>query len=214
MREAKTKAAATSACKQAPAAEALEPHTASMPQQQHPKTVSNHTTMPWRQLRADEIEPRLVDGTAEGAKLLLHARPEAVRRILDEGVGALNWTCYHYAHGGTLFCKVGIYDARIADFTYRSNVGAPPDGGFEKEHGAATDAFKRAARMWGIGDELMLPTIIVPIALCETYNKGNQPYIKSKAHTLTEIEYGQAGTPVRLVLRSQSGKVFTWDART
>ena len=84
-----------------------------------------------------------------------------VMQRLDEAVGFQNWqNRYTLSEGGLLVCEIGIrFDN---EWLWRSNGAGETD--IEGEKGKASDAFKRAGVMWGIGRYLyQLPNVWVPI---------------------------------------------------
>lgn len=88
-----------------------------------------------------------------------------VMRRLDEAVGFENWQC-RYPHVGKLIvCEIGIclqHSAEQTEWLWRSNGAG--ETAVEGEKGGCSDAFKRAAVMWGIGRYLYaLPNVWVPV---------------------------------------------------
>jgi len=73
-----------------------------------------------------------------------------VMQRLDEICGPENWQC-DYPHAGTkTVCRIGI---RIGtEWVWKANGAGDTD--IESEKGALSDAFKRAAVLWGIGQYL------------------------------------------------------------
>ena len=72
-----------------------------------------------------------------------------VQDLLDEVCGPENWQCRYSEHKGNLFCEIGI-DCNESDiWTWKSDCGT--ESQVEKQKGEASDAFKRAAVMWGVG---------------------------------------------------------------
>ena len=85
---------------------------------------------------------------------------DAMKR-LDDVVGMENWQCdYPLADSGLLICRVGI---RINDeWIWKANGAG--DTQVEAEKGKCSDAFKRAAVLWGIARYLYaLPNQWVPL---------------------------------------------------
>lgn len=83
-----------------------------------------------------------------------------VMRRLDE-VMPFKWQCrYPLSESGLLICEIGLF---INDqWIWRANGAG--DTQVEAEKGKASDAFKRAAVMWGIGRYLYaLPNTWVPL---------------------------------------------------
>jgi len=66
---------------------------------------------------------------------------------LDEVVGASNWQCKYESVNGVMMCSIGInVDGQ---FIWKCNGAG--ETAVEGEKGACSDAFKRAAVLWGIG---------------------------------------------------------------
>ena len=82
------------------------------------------------------------------AQLLAYIDARDVMERLDRCCGFQNWQCrYSLADNGLLICDVGI---RIdGEWLWRSNGAG--DTQVEAEKGKCSDAFKRAAVLWGIG---------------------------------------------------------------
>jgi len=70
-----------------------------------------------------------------------------VQDLLDDICGPENWCCKYEEHKGNLFCSIGIRD-EFDTFTWKSDCGT--ESNVEKQKGEASDAFKRAAVMWGV----------------------------------------------------------------
>ena len=83
-----------------------------------------------------------------------------VMRRLDDAVGFDSWQC-RYTHATNLIiCEIGL--CIDSDWMWRSNGAG--ETAVEGEKGGCSDAFKRAAVMWGIGRYLYaLPNIWVPV---------------------------------------------------
>ena len=95
-----------------------------------------------------------------------------VMRRLDQVCGLDGWQCNYSGHAGkSMICNIGI---KIGDaWLWRANGAGATD--IEAEKGQISDAFKRAAVMWGIGRYLYsLPNIWVPITK------------RGKSHVITE----------------------------
>ena len=71
-----------------------------------------------------------------------------VQDLLDEVVGAAKWQTRYSEHKGNLFCEIGVWIDPIG-WVGKSDCGT--ESQVEKQKGEASDAFKRAAVMWGIG---------------------------------------------------------------
>lgn len=113
----------------------------------------------FRDLREDEIDVRVAMCKENGCSLLLYKDARCDMNILDETVGAENWTNRFYAEKGILFCSVGIntnyqYDEDDVDERWVTKDDAGVESNTEAEKGNASDARKRAGFAWGIGREL------------------------------------------------------------
>ncbi len=89
-----------------------------------------------------------------------------VQDLLDDVCGPENWQCKFQEHKGNLFCSIGInIEQRRNDnsvdsmgWVWKSDCGT--ESNIEKQKGESSDAFKRAAVMWGIGRFLYSKKII------------------------------------------------------
>lgn len=96
-----------------------------------------------------------------------------VMQRLDDVCGVAGWQCrYPWAEGKKLVCEIGIKIE--SEWLYKANGCGDTD--VEAEKGAMSDAFKRAAVLWGIGRYLYdLPNSWVPIeAFGNSYKIGDQ----------------------------------------
>lgn len=82
------------------------------------------------------------------AKLLAYIDARDVMERLDKAAGFQNWQCrYSLSDAGLLVCDIGL---RIeSEWLWRANGAG--DTQVEAEKGKCSDAFKRAAVLWGIG---------------------------------------------------------------
>lgn len=138
----------------------------------------------FRLLRADEIEVRVgqlskSDATRQWYTLLLYKDARCDMNILDETVGAENWSRSHDVIKNVLHCTVGVslprtkarIDGKNIDGTdnviietsntpwiYKQDCGTPSLT--ESEKGESSDSFKRACVNWGIGRELYTAPLI------------------------------------------------------
>ena len=85
---------------------------------------------------------------------------DAMQRF-DEVVGPANWQCrYPLADNGLLICEIGLNID--GEWIWKANGAG--DTQVEAEKGKASDAFKRAAVLWGVGRYLYaLPSVWVPL---------------------------------------------------
>jgi hypothetical protein len=118
----------------------------------------------------DAVSWRAQSLTKDGTKALALAYIDArdVMERLDAVCGPAGWQCdYPHAAAKTV-CRIGI---KIGDeWVWKSNGAGDSD--IEAEKGALSDAFKRAAVLWGIGRYLY--TIESPWVPCEAYETEHQ----------------------------------------
>jgi hypothetical protein len=111
------------------------------------------TQVSWR------IGRKSKDGTK--AALLAYIDARDVMERLDRACGFENWQArYNLADSGLLICEIGL---RVnGEWLWRANGAG--DTQVEAEKGKCSDAFKRAAVVWGIGRYLYgLPSPYVAI---------------------------------------------------
>ena len=95
-----------------------------------------------------------------GATCVAYIDARQVQDLLDEVCGAENWQCKYSEHKGNLFCTIGIRPNN--SWIWKSDCGT--ESNVEKQKGEASDAFKRAAVMWGIGRFLYSkPVVKLPV---------------------------------------------------
>jgi len=113
---------------------------------------------------------RVQSANQYGASCVAYIDSRQVQDLLDEVVGSENWQCKFEEHKGNLFCSIGINTHTFVKdnmemkrfWCWKSDCGT--ESQVEKQKGEASDAFKRAAVMWGIGrflyskDIIKLPT--------------------------------------------------------
>lgn len=104
----------------------------------------------FRDLRADEIECRVAMSKDTGLQLLLYKNARTDMDILDQNVGAENWSREHFEIAGTIYCRVGIKTG--GEWNYKADCGS--ENATEPEKSRSSDSFKRACTCWGIGREL------------------------------------------------------------
>ncbi len=84
--------------------------------------------------------------------LLAYIDARDVMERLDRACGFENWQCrYSLAESGLLICDIGlrVIRAQGEEWIWRANGAG--DTQVEAEKGKCSDAFKRAAVMWGVG---------------------------------------------------------------
>lgn len=101
----------------------------------------------------DIIKWRIGNRTKDKTKgcMLAYIDARDVITRLDEVVGFQNWQCrYPWADNGKVCCDIGIrFPDEQEEWVWKSNGAGSTD--VEADKGAFSDAFKRAAVMWGIG---------------------------------------------------------------
>jgi len=101
---------------------------------------------------------RVQSANQYGASCVAYIDARQVQDLLDEVCGAENWQCKYEEHKGNLFCSIGIIQEDVDVWVWKSDCGT--ESNVEKQKGEASDAFKRAAVMWGIGRFLYSKKII------------------------------------------------------
>ncbi len=155
----------------------------------------------FRKLRADEIDVRVgrvIDGKKKGVLLLLYKDARCDMELLDETVGAMNWQRKHSRDNAN--CAIGIYDKDKGEWVWKEDTGT--ESNTEAEKGLASDSFKRAATVWGIGRELYSAKNI--FAQCAIEN-GKPPRFLS--WYVSEIGYNERGEIETLVICENNGKI-------
>lgn len=66
----------------------------------------------------------------------------------DEVCGMGHWQSKHHEVKGNVYCEIGV-QVSDGNWIWKSDVGS--ESQIEKEKGEASDSFKRAAVMWGVG---------------------------------------------------------------
>lgn len=158
-----------------------------------------------RLLDAGEIECRVGKISEKGLSLLLYKDARADMKILDETYGTSGWQRSHEMVGGSLYCKVSIWDEEKGQWISKMDVGT--ESYAEKEKGQASDSFKRACVSLGIGRELYTaPFIWVPAQKTEIRMKGDRHYTYDK-FSVREIAYNGKREISALTITNQNGDV-------
>ena len=120
---------------------------------------------------------RVQSANQYGASCVAYIDARDVQDLLDEVCGAAFWQCKYSEHKGNLFCSIGIdVDKDGTCWTWKEDCGT--ESNVEKQKGEASDAFKRAAVMWGVGRFLYSKTIVkLPVKEKGKDYKGNPKYI-------------------------------------
>lgn len=91
-----------------------------------------------------------------GASCVAYIDARDVQDILDDVCQPQNWQVSYEEHKGNLFAKIGILID--GQWVWKSDCGV--ESNVEKQKGEASDSFKRAAVMWGVGRFLYSKKII------------------------------------------------------
>jgi len=99
-----------------------------------------------------------------GSNCVAYVDARDVQDLLDDVCGAENWQVKYEEHKGNLFASIGINVSKgdgidvPEQWVWKSDCGT--ESQVEKQKGEASDAFKRAAVMWGVGRFLYSKKII------------------------------------------------------
>lgn len=139
----------------------------------------------FRPLRADEIEVRVQSVFEKGVVLLIYKDARVDMDVLDETVGTMNWKRSHSRDNAN--CTVSIWDAEKKEWVGKEDTGTESTA--EKEKGLASDSFKRACVLWGIGRELYhAPFIWIPAEKCEIKEGKNGKLTCRTEFKVSEID--------------------------
>ena len=105
-----------------------------------------------RLLKAEEIDVRVGAIYEKGITLLLYKDARVDMAILDEIYGPLNWSRKHVMFGDVMFCELAVKNTETGEWVVKMDVGSPSFA--EPIKGQASDSFKRAGVLLGIGREL------------------------------------------------------------
>lgn len=152
-----------------------------------------------RLLNAEEIECRVGQKSKDGSKysVLLYKTARTDMDVLDEVFGLDGWQVEYHTIGDKLFCNLGVFSEQRGGWIWKESNGA--ESNIEAEKGQASDAFKRAGFMFGIGRELYsAPQIWLESSI--------SPYSLAVA----EIGYDENDKISRLVVSSNGKTVYTF----
>ncbi len=162
-----------------------------------------------RLLRADEIECRVSVIGEKGLSLLLYKDARVDQRILDETFGPFGWKRSHQCINGNLYCTAEVLDKGTGEWVAKQDVGAA--GYTEKEKSQASDSFKRACFIWGIGRELYsAPFIWIPagkasIQMREGEDKKKR-YYSNDRFQVDSIQYNGEREISGFVIKNDKGQ--------
>lgn len=136
----------------------------------------------FREIQANLLSPmpykfRLQSAKYGKATVVSYIDSRQVQDKLDEAVGAENWQVNYEVVKGNLFASIGILTPN--GWVWKSDCGT--ESNIEKEKGEASDSFKRAAVMWGIGRFLYsLPILTLKTAVHKTKSGAEKEYPADK----------------------------------
>lgn len=168
----------------------------------------------FRLLTEKDIEVKVKQVKENGAVLLLYKTARTDMDVLDEAVGAENWTNDYKEIKGNLYCGLAVREKEDEQFIWKWDCGieSREDGEGNEKKGEASDAFKRAGFRWGIGRELYsAPFIWIPA------DKMNVVTSNGKCKTfdnfsVEKIAYDQSGRISGLAIRNDktNKRAFVW----
>lgn len=157
-----------------------------------------------RVLRADEIECRVATVNEKGASLLLFKDARVDLKILDETFGTFGWQRTHQTIDGNLYCTISLWDEKKKQWIAKQDVGTKSYS--EQEKGQASDSFKRAAFVVGVGRELYTaPFIWIPAGKVKIQKKGDK-YCTSDHFKVARIGYNERREIDQLEIVDSYGK--------
>lgn len=115
---------------------------------------------------------RVQSSNQYGATCVAYIDSRQAQDLLDEVCGMGNWQVKFEEHKGNLFASVGIKIGE--DWVWKSDCGA--ESNMEKEKGEASDSFKRACVMWGVG-RFLYSQKIIKLPVKEKSYKGSVKYV-------------------------------------
>ena len=174
----------------------------------------------FRFLNSDEIEVKVKQVKENGLVCLLYKTARTDMDLLDETVGADNWTNDYREIKGNLYAGIGI---RQADgsliWKWDCGIESREDGEGNEKKGEASDAFKRAGFRWGIGRELYTSPFIwinPDKAEIKPNSFGGKTSFKCfDKFSVEKIAYDEnTGRIIGLAIRNDSKKcrAFVWQA--
>lgn len=176
--------------------------------------------MTFRLLRADEIEVKVKQVTANGIALLLYKTARTDMDLLDEEVGPENWQCEYETIKDNLYCKIGVWCESKSQWIWKQDCGieSRADGDGNEKKGEASDAFKRAGFKWGIGRELYTsPFIWVKSDVVPTVaaGKGYKMANAFERFHVSKIQYNEKREITALEIANDKNRtVYTFGTKT
>ena len=168
----------------------------------------------FRTLEANEIECKVKQVKGTGLNILLYKTARTDMDLLDETVGAENWTSDYKEIKGNLYCGIGVKTDTEWVWKWDCGIESREDGEGNEKKGEASDAFKRAGFRWGIGRELYTaPFIWVQPANANIEPKGNGKFSCYDKFSVEKILYSEDGrriTALSIVNETMKARVFVW----
>ena len=150
-----------------------------------------------RLLKAEEIECRMGNWNKDKTRytVLLYKTSRTDMDILDEVFGIDNWQVDYQMIGEMLFCTISVWSEQRGCWVRKSSNGT--EGNIEADKSKASDAYKRAGFMVGIGRELYsAPQIWLDSSI--------SPYDLE----VNQIEYDESDKICTLVLSAKGKTVY------
>ncbi len=122
---------------------------------------------------------RVQTANAYGANCVAFIDARDVQDKLDKVCSPEKWQVKYEEHKGNLFASIGILITQrhngdpAENWVWKSDCGT--ESNVEKQKGEASDAFKRAAVMWGIGRFLYSKTIVKLATKENGTDRNNKP---------------------------------------
>lgn len=154
-----------------------------------------------RLLTPDEIECRVQQTDDKTyATYLLYKTARTDREHLTARYGN-KWKNEFKIIDGKLYCSISVFDDELKQWISREDVGT--ESNIEQDKGRASDAFKRAGFLWGIGDELYsAPNIKVQLTEGDCYNGKCRLKLR-----VSEIDYNESNKINKLTLVDNFNRV-------
>ena len=170
-----------------------------------------------RLLNANEIEVKVKQVKENGCVVLLYKTARTDMDLLDETYGAENWQCAYEEIKENLYCKIGVWSEKLAQWIWKQDCGieSREDGEGNEKKGEASDAFKRAGFKWGIGRELYTaPFIWISSDFIKIETRNGKSYTNEK-FSVSKIEYNDNREIIALEIVNQKNKVvYTFNTET
>ena len=153
-----------------------------------------------RLLKAEEIECRQGQWNKDKTRysVLLYKTARTDMDILDEVFGRDNWMVDYQMIGTMLFCTISVWSEARQTWIRKSSNGT--ESNMEAEKGIASDSYKRAGFMVGIGRELYSAP---QIWLDKNVNAWDLK--------VDQIEYDDNDKICKLVITSKGENVYTFN---